>query len=66
MAIKIEIIGVEPACKRCKQTMENAFKAVEKLRAEDVDVEVEKLDVMERKPWTGSAWYAPPPWPSTA
>jgi hypothetical protein len=49
MVIKLEIIGVEPACKRCKQTMENAVKAAEKLQAEDVDVEVEKLDVMAKE-----------------
>jgi len=49
VAIKLEIIGVEPACKRCKQTMENAVKAAEKLQAEDVDVEVEKLDVMAKE-----------------
>lgn len=46
MANKLEIIGVEPACKRCKQTMENAVKAAERLRAEGIEVEVEKLDVM--------------------
>jgi hypothetical protein len=46
MANKLEIIGVEPACKRCKQTMENAVKAAEKLRGEGIEVELEKLDVM--------------------
>ena len=49
MTIKLEIIGVVPACKRCKQTMENAVKAAEKLRAEDIQVEVEKLDVTAKE-----------------
>jgi len=49
MTLKLEVIGVEPACKRCKQTKENATKAVEKLRAEGIDVEVEKLDVMAKE-----------------
>lgn len=49
MVVKLEIIGVEPACKRCKQTLENAVKAVDKLQAEDVEVEVEKLDVMAKE-----------------
>ena len=48
MTIKIEIIGVEPACYRCKETKENAEKAAEKLRAEGIEVSVSKLDVMAK------------------
>jgi hypothetical protein len=48
MGIKIEIIGVEPACYRCKETKENAEKAAKKLRDEGIEVTVDKLDVMAR------------------
>ena len=46
MAISLEVIGVVPACKRCKVTQENAEKAASKLQSEGVEVEVTKLDVM--------------------
>jgi len=48
MTISIEIIGVEPACYRCKETKENAEKAAAKLRAEGLDITIDKLDVMAK------------------
>jgi len=48
MTISIEIIGVEPACYRCKETKENAEKAAAKLRAEGQDITIDKLDVMAK------------------
>ena len=48
MTVDIEIIGVEPACYRCKETKENAEKAAEKLRADGIEVTVNKLDVMAK------------------
>ena len=48
MTISIEIIGVEPACYRCKETKENAEKAASKLKAEGIEVSVSKLDVMAK------------------
>ena len=48
MEIKLEIIGVEPACYRCKETMENADKAAAKLRKEGHEVNVTKLNVMDK------------------
>jgi hypothetical protein len=48
MTIQVEIIGVEPACYRCKETKENADKAATKLRNEGINVKVSKLDVMEK------------------
>ena len=48
MTIKIEIIGVEPACYRCKETKENAEKAAQRLRDTGIDVTVDKLDVMAK------------------
>ena len=48
MAIQVEIIGVEPACYRCKETKENADKAAAALRKDGHEIVVTKLDVMEK------------------
>lgn len=48
LTVKIEVIGVEPACYRCKETKENVDKAAAKLKADGIDVSVEKLDVMAK------------------
>jgi len=48
MTVNIEIIGVEPACYRCKETKENAEKAAAKLRSEGIDVTIDKLNVMAK------------------
>jgi hypothetical protein len=48
LTLRIEIIGVEPACYRCKQTLENVEKAAANLRTAGVDVAVNKLNVMEK------------------
>ena len=48
MSIRVEIIGVEPACYRCKETIENAEKAASKLRSDGVDLSIEKLNVMDK------------------
>lgn len=48
MVTKIEIIGVEPPCYRCKETKENADKAVSKLMKEGYEITVTKLNVMDR------------------
>ena len=49
MIVKVEIIGVKPACPRCKKTEENADKAAEKLRSEGIEIQVTKLDVMAKE-----------------
>lgn len=46
MTIKVEVIGPNPPCKRCKTAEENARKAAEKLNSEGFDVHVTKMDVM--------------------
>jgi hypothetical protein len=46
MSIRVEVIGIEPPCKRCKEAYENVLKAAESLRAEGIVVEVTKLDAM--------------------
>jgi small redox-active disulfide protein 2 len=49
MNLKVEVIGVSPPCPRCKKTEENARKAVAKLDAEGVKVEIFKLDVTAKE-----------------
>ena len=49
MKVKIEIIGVTPACMRCKKTKENAEKVAKKLTSEGIEIQVTKLDVMEKE-----------------
>jgi thiol-disulfide isomerase/thioredoxin len=49
MTIKVEVIGPNPPCKRCKKAEENAHKAAEKLNLEGIDVIVTKVDVMSHE-----------------
>jgi hypothetical protein len=46
MTIKVEVIGPNPPCARCKKTEENTRKAAAKLNTEGLDVKVTKVDVM--------------------
>jgi hypothetical protein len=48
MTLQVEIIGIEPACYRCKKTMENAEKAAANIRKEGISVSIKKLDVMDK------------------
>ena len=48
MTLTVEVIGVSPACLRCKRTEENAKRVVAKLEAEGVKVEVVKLNVTDK------------------
>ena len=49
MKLKVEVIGVNPPCPRCKKTEENARKAAAKLEAEGVKVEIVKMDVASKE-----------------
>lgn len=44
--IKIEVIGPEPACARCKSVMDNAEKAAAQAREKGIEVTVEKLNIL--------------------
>lgn len=46
MVVKIEVIGVIPACVNCKRAEDNARKVAERLNNEGIEVKVEKLDIM--------------------
>ena len=47
--IKVEVVGVNPPCPRCKKTEENARKAASKLTAEGTEVEVTKLEITSKE-----------------
>jgi len=47
--VKVEVIGVNPPCSRCKKTEENAGKAASKLSEEGIEVEVAKLDITAKE-----------------
>jgi len=47
--MKIEVIGPEPACARCKSVMKNAQKAGARVREKGIEVTVEKLNILSRE-----------------
>ena len=47
--VRVDVIGVNPPCLRCKKTEENARKAASKLSEEGVQVEVAKLDIAAKE-----------------
>lgn len=47
--MKIEVIGPEPACARCKSVMENAEKAGARAKEKGIEVTVEKLNILSRE-----------------
>jgi len=46
LSVIVECPGMVPPCKRCKKLEENALKAAEKLKAEGINVEIIKRDIM--------------------
>ena len=48
--IEVKVIGVDPPCPRCKETMNNAINAAEKLFKETGTIaNVNKLDVTSKE-----------------
>ncbi|TRO55303.1 thioredoxin family protein [Candidatus Bathyarchaeota archaeon] len=47
--MRVDVIGIEPPCKRCKEAYENVLKAADMLKMEGVDIEVQKLDAMSEE-----------------
>jgi len=47
--MRVDVIGIEPPCKRCKEAYENVLKAADMLKAEGVNIEVQKLDAMSEE-----------------
>ena len=46
--IVVEVIGVEPPCKRCQAMLRNVEEAASILQAEGIYVKISKLDVQAR------------------
>jgi len=47
--VKVDVIGVNPPCPRCKKTEDNARKAAAKLSEEGIKVDVAKLDITAKE-----------------
>jgi len=46
--IDIEVIGVDPPCKRCATTQKNTEQAISLLKAEGLEVALEKLNITSK------------------
>lgn len=46
--VKVEVIGPNPSCPRCTAVYRNAEKAASTLKAEGIDTELGKLDIMSK------------------
>ena len=47
--ITVEVIGVDPPCKRCATTQNNAEQAAAKLKEEGIDVTVKKRNIASKE-----------------
>jgi len=47
--VKVEVLGVQPPCARCRITEENARKAASNLAEDGIEVEVVKLNISSRE-----------------
>lgn len=45
---KVEVIGVEPPCRRCQAAKKAVEKAAEGLKAEGIQVHIEKTNIMSK------------------
>ncbi|MCW4032051.1 MAG: thioredoxin family protein [Candidatus Bathyarchaeota archaeon] len=45
----VEVIGVDPPCKRCTSTHENTEKAASQLKKEGLEIEVKKLNITSQE-----------------
>jgi hypothetical protein len=46
--VTVEVIGVDPPCKRCQATYKSVEEAASTLKAKDIDVKIFKLEVQSR------------------
>ena len=47
--VMVEVIGVEPPCKRCATTKKNAEEAVAELKKEGIEVKIRKMDIASKE-----------------
>lgn len=46
--VTVEVIGVDPPCKRCQATYKSVEEAASTLKAKDIDVKIFKLKVQSK------------------
>jgi len=46
--VTVEVIGVDPPCKRCQATYKSVEEAASTLKAKDIDVKIFKLNVQSK------------------
>jgi hypothetical protein len=46
--VKIEVLGPEPPCMRCQSAKKVAEKVAEKLKQTEIDVKIEKANIMSK------------------
>jgi len=46
--VTVEVIGVDPPCKRCQATYRSVEEAASTLKAKDIDVKISKLKVQSK------------------
>ena len=47
--IVVEVIGVDPPCKRCAATQKNAEQAISKLKAKGIEATLKKLNIASKE-----------------
>lgn len=47
--VKVEVIGTEPACKRCKAASDAVKRAAERLKNLGIELQIEKANVMSKE-----------------
>ena len=47
--VKVEVIGPEPACRRCQTAKKVVEEAIDKLKHEGITVKVEKVNIMSKE-----------------
>lgn len=47
--LRVEVIGVDPPCKRCQATIKNVEEAASALRAEGITVNISKLNMASKE-----------------
>jgi uncharacterized protein YcbX len=47
--VEVEVIGVDPPCKRCATTQKNAEQAISKLKKDGIEASLKKLDISSRE-----------------
>ena len=45
----VEVIGVQPPCKRCATAQKNAQEAASRLKKEGIEVTIKKLDISSKE-----------------